>query len=109
MPTAPLTPLSLHILLSLVDVPLHGYGILKSIEERTDGLETPSTGALYLALQRLEREGHIEASDAPDDEADQRRRYWRLTEDGRAAAREEVDRLAALLGDPSVRALRATS
>ena len=102
-----MTPLSLHILLSLVDDPLHGYGILKAIEERTDGEETPSTGALYLALQRLERDGMIEPGEPPESETDARRRYWRLTEPGREAARDEVERMAALLRDRSVRALRA--
>ncbi|MEX2471801.1 MAG: helix-turn-helix transcriptional regulator [Gemmatimonadota bacterium] len=107
MTSSPLTPLSLHILLSLVDAPLHGYGILKVIEGRTDGEETPSTGALYLALQRLEREGHIQPGDAPESETDARRRYWALTPDGRDAARAEVERLAALVGHPSARLLRA--
>lgn len=101
-----LTPLSLHILLSLVDGALHGYGILKAIEERPGGVDTPSTGALYLALQRLEREGMIEPGEAPESETDARRRYWQLTAGGRAAAREEVDRMTALLRDRAVHALR---
>ncbi len=101
-----LTPLSLHILLSLVDAPLHGYGILKAIEERSDGEETPSTGALYLALQRLEREELIEPGEAPASETDARRRYWKLSRSGREAARDEVERMAALLRDRSVHALR---
>jgi DNA-binding PadR family transcriptional regulator len=107
MPSSPLTPLSLHILLSLVEEPLHGYGILKAIEDRTDGAETPSTGALYLALQRLEREGHIEPGDTPAHETDARRRYWVLTPEGREAARDEVERLAAVVGHPAARMLRA--
>ncbi len=107
MTPSPLTPLSLQILVSLVSEPLHGYGILKSIEERTQGAETPSTGALYLALQRLEREGHIAPAEPPPPDADGRRRYWALTSQGRAAARAEVERMAALLREPAVQALRA--
>jgi DNA-binding PadR family transcriptional regulator len=103
-----MTPLSLHILLSLVEDPRHGYGILKAIEARPGAVEPPSTGALYLALQRLEREEAIEPASPPEG-ADRRRRYWRLTEAGRAAAREEVDRLASLMEDPSVRLLRGGS
>ena len=106
-PPNPLTPLSFHILLSLVDAPAHGYGVLKVIEERTDGAEAPSTGALYLALQRLEREGLIEPATDPPPDADARRRYWALTESGRRAARAEVQRMASLLDDAAVRALRA--
>ncbi len=104
-----LTPLSLHILLSLVDGSLHGYGILKAIEVRSAGEGAPSTGALYLALQRLERDGMIEPGEAPESETDARRRYWRLTAAGRSAARAEVERMAALLRDPSVDTLRAGS
>jgi DNA-binding PadR family transcriptional regulator len=105
-PVTPLTPLSFHILLSLVDAPAHGYGVLKEIEGRTDGADAPSTGALYLALQRLEREGLVEPAASPPPDADARRRYWALTEAGRDAARAEVERMASLLDDRAVRALR---
>jgi len=101
-----MTPLSLHILLSLVHGPSHGYGILKEIEDRTDGAGVPSTGALYLALQRLEREGHVAPAEPPSDDVDARRRYWALTADGRRAAWQEVERMASLLDDAAVRALR---
>lgn len=106
MSETPLTPLSLHILLSLVEGASHGYGILKDIEARTGGQEVPSTGALYLALQRLEREGHIAPAARPPEDTDARRRYWALTPAGRSAARAEVDRLESLLRAPAVRALR---
>ncbi|MEK9502812.1 PadR family transcriptional regulator [Gaopeijia maritima] len=106
MTASPLTPLSLHILLSLVPSSSHGYGILKRIEERFGGGEAPSTGALYLALQRLEREGLIELDPSPPAEADARRRYWALTPGGREAARAELDRMELLLADEAVRLLR---
>ncbi len=107
MAAAPLTPLSFHILLALVGGSSHGYGVLKSIETRTDGADVPSTGALYLALQRLERDGLIEPEPQPPADADARRRYWRLSAQGRVAARHEADRMAALLDDDAVRALRS--
>lgn len=106
MAPSPLTPLSFHILLSLVRGASHGYGMLKEIEARTDGREAPSTGALYLALQRLEREGLIGPAPDPPADADGRRRYWALTRAGRDAARLEVERMASLLDDEAVRALR---
>lgn len=106
MSSTPLTPLSFQILLSLVRAPAHGYGILKEIDERSAGVEAPSTGALYLALQRLEREGLIGPAADPPEGADQRRRYWALTPSGRRAALDEVDRMAALLEDDAVSALR---
>ncbi len=103
MSSDPLTPLSYHILLALADEERHGYGILKEIEARSEGAASPSTGALYLALQRLEEEGAIALSSSrpgPDD--DQRRKYYGLTALGRALATDESRRLEAL-----VRAARA--
>lgn len=94
-----LTPLSFEILLCLVEEPLHGYGIIKAIEARSGEAETPSTGALYLALQRLEGEGLIREADDVAPGADARRRYWALTERGRAETAAEAARLARLVGD----------
>lgn len=93
----PLTPLSYQILLALADAPRHGYGIIKEIEAREGEEAAPSTGALYLALQRMEGEGRIEDAPAPADERDGRRRYYRLTEAGRELARAESLRLAGLV------------
>jgi DNA-binding PadR family transcriptional regulator len=101
--------LSFQILLSLVRAPAHGYGILKEIEKRTSGADVPSTGALYLALQRLEREGQIAPAADPPTGADGRRRYWALTPAGRDAALGEVDRMTTLLDDHAVLALRRSS
>lgn len=106
MTADPLTPLSYHILLALADEERHGYGILKEIEERAGSGASPSTGALYLALQRLEEEGAIALSSSrpgPDD--DQRRKYYRLTDLGRALATDESRRLEALVHAARAKAL----
>ena len=96
----PLSSLTYHVLLALADADRHGYGIIKEIEARTGRGGAPSTGALYLALQRLETDGWIaESPDRPDpDQDDARRRYYRLTAAGRRAAQLETRRLAALVG-----------
>lgn len=95
----PLTPLSFHILLSLVDAPRHGYGIVKDIEERTDGELRPATGTVYLAIQRLQGDGLLAESEAPaDGDDDPRRRYYRLTSRGRTLAEAEARRLARTVG-----------
>ncbi len=93
-----LTPLTFDILLTLVGEARHGYGIIREIEERSGPESAPSTGALYLALQRLEAEGLIEA-DAGRRHAgeDRRRRYYRVTRQGKEAASEEASRLAGLV------------
>lgn len=93
-----LTPFSYEILVSLASGDLHGYGILKDIEGRAGEGAVPSTGALYLALQRLEDEGLIVESKRRSGATDSRRRNYRLTAAGREAAREETLRLAGLLG-----------
>jgi len=93
-----LTPLTYSILLALADVERHGYGIIKEIESRAGPDSVPSTGALYLALQRMESEGLItEADRRPGDSEDKRRRYWRLTGRGRELAESESRRLEALV------------
>jgi len=95
----PLTPLSIHILLSLVDEERHGYGIMKEIERLTDGLGMSATGPVYLAAQRLLEGGLIvESQNRPAPEFDdQRRKYYRLTELGEQVSRAEVERMARLV------------
>ena len=92
-----LTPLTYQILLALADRDRHGYGIIKEIEGRAGRSSTPSTGALYLALQRMEVDGLVaEAPERPDSvDDDARRRYYRITARGRKLAREESVRRAA--------------
>lgn len=90
-----LTPLTYEILVVLADEPGHGYGTLKEIERH--GGVVPSTGALYMALQRMVEEGLLEEVAAPPDAEDARRRYYRVTASGRTAARRETVRLAALV------------
>lgn len=95
-PSNPPTPLTYQVLLALADGERHGYGIIKEMEERDAG-PAPSTGALYLALQRMEGDGLIEDAPAPDEDADARRRYYRITARGRAMAEAESARLAELV------------
>ncbi len=87
----PLTPISFEILLALVDGDSHGYAILQQVEARTAGVLPLRTGTLYRALARLEEAGLIAPSDVLDNE---RRRYYRITNKGREAMRDEARRLA---------------
>lgn len=91
------TPLTYDILLALADAVRHGYGIIKEIEGRAGEGSAPSTGALYLALQRMEGEGLIREAESPDDPVDGRRRYYEITPRGREVAEAESARLAALV------------
>lgn len=95
----PLSAQQFQILLALVDVERHGYGIILEIADRTGGLMRLGTGTLYTALARLVEDGLIAESPrrpaAGDD--DDRRRYYRLTPFGRAVLAAEADRLDALV------------
>ena len=94
----PLTPLSFHILLALADADRHGYGIIKEVRERTNGEMNPGAGTLYAAVQRMLDDGLIaETDDRPAIGDDERRRYYRLTGNGRQVARAEALRLARLI------------
>lgn len=93
-----ITPLTYTILLALADADRHGYGIIKEIEARLGAASAPSTGALYLALQRMEAEGLLaESPRRPDASEDARRRYYRITRQGRAAVVAEAARLETLV------------
>lgn len=94
----PLTPLTMALLLSLAEGERHGYALMKNVEAQTEGTLTPGTGSLYAALERLMEEGLIEeAPDAADGHDDRRRRYYRITEEGRAVTRAEARRMLRVL------------
>ncbi|HLK68361.1 MAG TPA: PadR family transcriptional regulator [Bryobacteraceae bacterium] len=90
-----------HILVALAGCDRHGYSILQEIDERTRGEVRLSPSTLYSAIKRLLAEGLIEELDErPDPEHDdERRRYYRLTRDGKRAAIEEARKLEKLLAD----------
>lgn len=92
----PLTPLWFQILAAVADRPNHGYGIIKELEGRP-GNEGLATGPVYLALRRMAEEGLIEEASAPDD-ADPRRKHYRITKLGRQAAQADAARMASLIG-----------
>ena len=95
------------ILLSLLDEDLHGYALIQDIRRRTDGEVVLTASTLYAATKRLVSAGWIQevelASPPPDHDA--RRRYYKLTESGRAAAKAEAKRLTQLLRVASAKKL----
>ena len=94
----PLTPRVLLILWALESGPQHGYRLLQELEERGRGRVSIGPASLYEAIQTLQRRDWIAPVDAPDD-ADSRRRYFRLTDHGRSVLRAEAQRLADLVND----------
>ena len=74
--------LDLLILKTLALGPLHGYGIGQRIEQTSGGVFKLTLGALYPALQRLERSGLVKAQWSVSDN-NRRARYYTLTSAGR--------------------------
>jgi DNA-binding PadR family transcriptional regulator len=99
MPKIKLNPLpsaAFQIALTLADHDLHGYEIMRRVEEQTGGRTRLGPGTLYSSIQALLDAGFIAEviSRSDGDVNDERRRYYRLTAAGRKAARDEADRLA---------------
>ena len=84
-----------HILLALSDGTLHGYGIQRSVLDRTDGRLRLWPATLYRLLGALEREGYIQVTKGPEERReDQRCQYYALTSAGRERLRVEAAMLA---------------
>jgi DNA-binding PadR family transcriptional regulator len=86
-----------HILLSLVDEPKHGYGIIQEVERRTRGEVKLGASTLYSAIKRIRSWGWLEEVEAPGPDEDPRRRYYGLTREGRRVVRAEARRLEDLV------------
>ncbi len=102
------------VIAALLDGPRHGYAIVKAVDELSEGRVRLSAGTLYGALSRLADEGLL-AVQSDEVVSGRRRRYYRLTDSGRAALAAEAARLharAAVVRDrltPTSRTLGATS
>ena len=93
----PLTSTEFHILLVLADKPLHGYGIMQTIEKQTDAVVILGPGNLYTTIKRLLEREWIEETTPPADADDTRRKYYELTSFGKRIVRAEANRLSSLI------------
>jgi DNA-binding PadR family transcriptional regulator len=82
------------VLASLLDGPLHGYGIIKRAEELSGGRVRLAAGTLYGALDRLVSEGLVTETGRERVEG-RERRYYALTDQGTTVLAEEAERMAA--------------
>ena len=103
--TAPLPAHTFHVLLVLSRGPAHGYGIKKAVQEESLGAIDLDAGGLYRAIARMEEQGWVSPAAAPADAEDARRKYYDLTEEGRAVLAAEAGRLTGLASRPEVVAL----
>jgi DNA-binding PadR family transcriptional regulator len=85
--------------MALADEDRHGYAVIQEVAARTGGKLKLGAGTLYRSIQRMLEQGwiaEITARPAPDLD-DERRRYYRITPQGRAVARAEAKRLTELV------------
>ena len=101
----PLRPVDFHILLVLTDGALHGYGIVKEIESRSDGRIRLEPGNLYRYVRRLVEGGMVERAGrkASAEASDERRRYYRVTRFGRRVLAAEAMRMRKLVAAAEAR------
>jgi DNA-binding PadR family transcriptional regulator len=101
MPKRKLDPLpaaAFQILLSLAGSDLHGYAIMRQVEEQTGGRLRLGPGTLYASIQALLEGGLIEeVSGMEECEGQERRRSYRMTTAGRKVARCEAEKMADIL------------
>lgn len=77
------------LILSLIEYrQRHGYEISKIIEDRSGGMLTFNVASFYPLLYRLEKRGLIEGRWV-EKPGQRRRRYYRLTADGRRALKQQ--------------------
>lgn len=89
-----LTEQMYYVLLALARESRHGYEIMQVVSQLTGGRVVLGAGTLYALLGRFEAEGYILLCDTRE-----RRKYYALTDPGRAALQEEYRRLRQLVRD----------
>ncbi|GGA30221.1 PadR family transcriptional regulator [Psychrobacillus lasiicapitis] len=86
----PMTETAFYILLSLTE-PRHGYGIIKRVEEMTEGRLTLGSGTIYGTLTKMQRDEIITIY------ADEKRKtIYEITDIGKKLMRVEMKRLKEL-------------
>lgn len=88
---------------------MHGYAIVRAIQERGEDNLRIEEGTLYPALHRMERRGWL-ASEWGASESNRRAKFYRLTPGGRSALREQEsawrrlsDAVGRVLGAPNAK------
>jgi len=93
----PLPPRDFLILLALAEGDRHGYGLIKEIQNLSDGEVRMDPANLYRALRRLVRDGLVADVGRRSVESTAiERRYYALSEGGRRLAGSEARRLEKL-------------
>jgi DNA-binding PadR family transcriptional regulator len=97
-----MSPAVVHILLALAAGDLHGYGIIQEVARQSTGRYKLGPGTLYDNLKKLMDTGLV--ADAPRLEpANDERRLYRLTADGRSALAAEIERMQSMVHEARLR------
>ena len=88
----PLTEAVYYILLSVTQ-PVHGYGIIQNVKEKSGGRLVLAPGTLYGAITNLLAKGWIETA---SEEENSRKKEYIITESGLAVLKNELTRLEEL-------------
>ncbi len=89
--------LDMLILKTVLEGPLHGYGIALQIRELSENVLQVGEGSLYPALQRLVRNGCLAAEWGVSGNH-RRARYYKLTPAGRKRLKTEMDEFGRMIG-----------
>lgn len=91
---SPLTEATFYILLSLIE-PLHGYGIIKKVDEMSGQRLKLAAGTLYGALSTLQKNKLIFL--IGEDENNKRRKLYQITNLGMELIEFEIQRLREMI------------
>lgn len=89
--------LDMLILKTLVQGPMHGYGIAQSIQQISEEVLRVEEGSLYPALHRLELDGMLD-SEWGESANKRRAKYYRLTASGRKQLQTEANKWRRVAG-----------
>ena len=93
---SPLTEASYYTLLAL-GKPLHGYGIIKKVEEMSNGRVVLAAGTLYGAISTLLKNNLIEL--VGEESVSRKRKMYKMTEDGKMLINYEITRLQEMVSN----------
>ncbi len=87
-----------YVLLELLqERPMHGYEMMKALEEKSGGFYSPSPGSIYPTLQMLEDGGLVTANEAEG------KKVYSITDTGRALLAERQRNQEGISGPPWMR------
>jgi len=90
----PLAPRDLMVLAVIAEGPIHGYGLIKAVETRSNAGVLLDPANLYRVLRRMKDLGWIRKA---EDGGGDRRRTYEITSRGRSLLAAEIARLEQLL------------